>query len=180
MRFEADACIPEEDDLLDAFARLTVSPSSSSSHPPPPPATVDSDTAIAVLRGGTLTPHSSLIEVATRSSKGLTTHRWYETYTQLFLSQTQHFYVAVHQSGLFSEVAKHQLAAPRLARYAQDEHMQRSLRQLVRVLGAVQALVKAHGQRGRLSVVCRRGRLELFERLSAARLSDDELARFRN
>ncbi|KAI0662130.1 glycosyl transferase family, a/b domain-containing protein [Cubamyces menziesii] len=180
MRFEADACIPQEGDLLDAFARLTVTSSSSSSHPPLPPATVDSDTAIAVLRGGSLTPHSSLIEIATRSPKALTTHRWYETYTQLFLSQAQHFYVAVHQSGLFSEVAKHQLAVPRLARYAQDEHMQRSLRQLVRVLGAVQALVKAHGQRGRLSVVCRGGRLELFERLSAARLSDDELARFRN
>ncbi|KAI0330501.1 hypothetical protein GY45DRAFT_747542 [Cubamyces sp. BRFM 1775] len=185
MRFEADACIPEEDDLVDAFAQLAVSPSSSSSHPPPPPATVDSDTAIAVIRGDTaLTPHTSLIELATRTPRGLTTHKWHETYTQLFLSQTEHFYIAVHQSGLFNEIAKYELAAPRLARYARDERMQRSLRQLVRVLGAVQALVKAHGERGRLSVVCRRGTLELFERASedasAGRLPDDELARFRN
>ncbi|KAI0369423.1 hypothetical protein BV20DRAFT_1036524 [Pilatotrama ljubarskyi] len=177
VRFEVDACNPVDEDPSELLANLALSFASLPSTPSPPPD--QSGTDITVLRGGIQTPQSSLIEIATRSPKGLATHKWYETYTQLFLSQTSHFYVAVHHNGLFTDLAKYRLASPKFERFERDPRMQRSLRQLVRVLGTIQRLVQEHGQRGRLSLVCRQGRLELFERDGdAGRLPDCELSRF--
>lgn len=190
VRYEVDACLIEDDDPSDLLANLSLLTSSSPSHSTPrlplSPShpthrspSPHSDTSLTIVRGGAPVPQSSLIELATRSPKGLLAHKWHETYTQLLLAQTPHFFLAVHQNGLFKDVAKHHRAAPAFTRYDYDAPMQRALRQLVRVLGAVQRAVRAHGQRGRLSLLCRGGRLELYERAGdAGRLPDHELARF--
>ncbi|KAL1946157.1 hypothetical protein VTO73DRAFT_15284 [Trametes versicolor] len=190
VRYEVDACLIDDEDPSDLLASLSLSSSSSPSHPTPrPPASPSnpthrspsphSDTSLTVVRGGAPVPQSSLIELATRSPKGLLAHKWHETYTQLLLAQTPHFFLAVHHNGSFKDVAKHHRAAPAFTRFDHDARMQRALRQLVRVLGAVQRSVCAHGQRGRLSLLCRGGNLELFERADdAGRLPDHELARF--
>ncbi|KAI0671233.1 hypothetical protein C8Q78DRAFT_974591 [Trametes maxima] len=187
VRFEADAYIPRENDPADLLSGLSISCSPSPPAPSPssPPTPDYSDTNLAVLHGGTLIPQSSLIEIATRTSKGRLTHKWHETYTQLLLSQTPHFFLAVHQNGQFSAVERHARRAaggtsqPGLERFDRDARMQRDLRQLVRVLGTMQGLVRGRGRRGRLSLVHRQGRLELFERDGdAGRLPESELARF--
>ncbi|KAI0823265.1 hypothetical protein BC628DRAFT_602365 [Trametes gibbosa] len=182
VRCEIDACVKDDEDPSDLLAGLSLASSSSPpppSPPPPPPSPSHSDTTITVLRGGTPVPQSSLIEIATRSAKSLYAHKWAETYTQLFLSQTPYLYVALHQTGTFTEVVKLAREDAWLERYASDVRMRRSLRELVRVLEDVQHAVQAYGPRGRLSLVCRGGKLELFECASeAGRLPDRELARF--
>ncbi|KAI9065989.1 hypothetical protein FKP32DRAFT_1566676 [Trametes sanguinea] len=179
VRFEVDAFTRDDDDPTDLFANLSLS--SSSTPPITTPATTDTSTAIAVVRGGERIPHTSLVEITTRSRKAAG-YKWYETYSQLFLSQTPHFYLGMHDHGTFFEIEKHELASPKFDRYEKDERMQRSLRQLVRLLEAVQDLVKQHGKEGRLSLVCRKGKLELLERTAghdgAGRLPDSVLARF--
>ncbi|CDO72256.1 hypothetical protein BN946_scf184970.g108 [Trametes cinnabarina] len=187
VRFEADACMPDdEDDPADLLANLTLTSSSSPpfTAPAPSSSSADADMTIAVVRGGPPVPHSSLIEITTRSSKSREHHKWHETYTQLFLSQTHHFFLGVHERGTFHTIEKYRLdASPEFAWYEKDECMQRSLRQLVRLLETIQELVMEHGPEGRLSLVCREGKLELFERAAgeggACRLPDSELARFR-
>ncbi|KAI8986173.1 hypothetical protein BD414DRAFT_416626 [Trametes punicea] len=184
VRFEVDACIPSSDDPADMLARLTLSSSLSSPHAMRVAPSVDSDTAITVVRGGALTPHASLIEITTRSATARPAHTWYETYIQLFLSQTPNFYFAKHERGLFTEVEKHPLASPKFARYQRDERIQRCLRQLVLILTTIQRAVQEQGKSGRLSVVCHQGTLALFERIDyggggrAGRLPDSELSRF--
>ena len=57
--------------------------------------------------------------------------------------------------------------------------IQQGFRKLVAVLKVIQELVRQHGRRARLSLVCRDGRLEVFERTgSHGSLEDEELERF--
>ncbi|TBU25104.1 glycosyl transferase family, a/b domain-containing protein [Dichomitus squalens] len=90
---------------------------------------------------------------------GAQRQNWEETYTQLFLSQTPVHYLAVHQRGVFETINTRPLNSPQFQR----------------------TLVAEHGRRGRLSLVCRGGRLEAFERgdgNDVGCLPDRELARF--
>ncbi|KAH9849465.1 hypothetical protein C2E23DRAFT_737349 [Lenzites betulinus] len=198
VRYEVDACLSDEEDPSDLLARLSLSSSSSPPPPSPPhpstplppstpppssnclsPTITHSDTTLTVFRGGTSLTQSSLVEIVTRSAKTIHTQKWPETYTQLFLSQTPRLYVALHQAGTFTDVVKLSRADPRLEVYAGDERMRRSLRQLVRVLEDVQRALTAYGPRGRLSLVCRKGRLELFAcATEVGRVPDSELVRF--
>ncbi|KAL7279602.1 hypothetical protein ACG7TL_006008 [Trametes sanguinea] len=155
VRFEVDAYAPEDGVLADMSAKLSLYPPA----PPPAPATstICSNAAVAVVRGGKFIPHSSLIEITTRSYKAQ--RKWYEIYPQLFLSQTPHFYLAVHDRGTFLQIAKHGPASPRLSPYENHERMQQSMRQLIHLLETVQEMVKQHGKQGVLSLVCRDGKL---------------------
>ena len=57
--------------------------------------------------------------------------------------------------------------------------IQRGFRQLVALLKVIQEIAREHGRGGRLSLVCRDGRLEVFARTgSQGVLKDEELARF--
>ena len=57
--------------------------------------------------------------------------------------------------------------------------IQRGYRQLVAVLKVIQELAQEYGERGRLSLVCRDGRLEVYERTNdGGTLEDFELKRF--
>ena len=57
--------------------------------------------------------------------------------------------------------------------------IQRGFHQLVAVLKIIQELAREHGRQGRLSLVYRGGRLEVFECLEKTGfLTDEELVRF--
>ena len=197
VRFEVDARAAEpastdqnasvgsaRDDLSESLAGLSLAfqtlappavPASESTSPDDP------DAIVAVVRGGTQVPQPSIIEISTRSTKGAQRHNWEETHTQLFLSQTPLHILAIHERGLFKTVTTRPLNSPEFQRIAARDGVQRNLKQLIRLLREIQALVAEHGRRGRLSLVCRGGKLEVFERSDGddvGCLPDSELARF--
>ena len=173
VRFEADALIAppstssgSADDLSDTLACLSLAcqtllppgmPVSTSLDNPLPDAT------ITIIHGGTQVPQSSVLEISTRSTKGAQRHNWEETYTQLFLSQTPLHCLAIHERGQFKSVTTRPLNSPEFQSIADRGSVQRNFKQLIHLLQEIQALIAEHGHRGRLSLVCRDGKLEAFE-----------------
>lgn len=105
-------------------------------------------------------------------------YEWKELYPQLFLSQTPHHFLGVHQSGRFREVEKRKLGTdPDFLAVANQ--MQESLKKLRQALEMIQELVIEHGAKGRLSLVCEDGELKVYERESQAScLPKEFIARF--
>lgn len=163
VRFEVDACIPPAslppsatpavstiDDLADALANVKIKR--------------ERKPLLSIIKAGTLVPQSSIIEMTTRSEARVGEFDWKENYPQLFLSQTGHHYLAVHQRGRFIEVQKRTLASTQLQ--AENEGLQPDFKNLRAVLELIQRIVIKHGQRGSLSLVCEDGKMRLFERLT--------------
>ena len=173
VRFEADALIAppttshrSADNLSDALAGLSLACQTLS--PPGTPASTSPDNhlpdaTITIVRGGTQVPQSSVLEISTRSTKGAQRHNWEETYTQLFLSQTPLHCLAIHEHGQFKTVTTRPLNSPEFQSIADRGSVQRNFKQLIHLLQEIQALIAEHGHRGRLSLVCRDGKLEAFE-----------------
>jgi len=99
-------------------------------------------------------PQGALIEITTRSEKYAAQYDWEGTYPQLYFSQTQWRYLAVHNQGNFTDVRK-------------------------RAGSAIQDLVVEHGERGRLSLVFEDSTLRVFGRKTQEScLPDTMLRRF--
>ncbi|KAF7297462.1 hypothetical protein MIND_00979900 [Mycena indigotica] len=200
VRFEVDAYIPtplssssasDLDDLVGRLANMNVSktpPTSLSSQhdyaasltstratASPEPVTLDN--GLTVLEGGTHIPHTSLVELTTRTERRAQQMDWPENFPQLFLAQTPNHFVGVHNRGRFASVVKRQLGRGEFAQV--EQQVQPSLRILGAVLKEIAALVKAYGERGRLTLVCREGQLRVYERVSMEScLPDEMLERF--
>ncbi|KAG6902422.1 hypothetical protein C0995_000348 [Termitomyces sp. Mi166 len=167
VRFEVDACVSavslktsqprttassSGNDLDDIIGALSgVSLRTGSAAPPPTKATEGSEAfpTITIISGGFVVPQSSIIELTTRSTYNASNYDWKENYPQLFLSQTPHHFLAVHERGFFKEVNKRKLDSPELKKVAQA--VQEELKKLRRLLDQIKDLVKKHGERGRLS-----------------------------
>lgn len=179
VRFEVDACLPstptlskstikfgnfDVDDLSSTLAATSISsPSSSSTTLIPIP--MGDKRTLHVGRGGSVVPQSSLIELSTRSEKRLPDLRWEESFPQLFLSQTPHHYLGVHQTGRFVQIQKRQMGKdPELL--MAEKTAQKNLKKLRVVLGLIREVVVDAGENGRLSLVCRDGNLEVYDRKS--------------
>ncbi|KAI8986169.1 hypothetical protein BD414DRAFT_536916 [Trametes punicea] len=134
---------------------------------------------LTIVRAGTLLPQSSILELATRSANFIDRTSVEDTYIQLFLTQTPTNLLAVHKSGLFDRVIRQELDSPELAKFGEDAGMQHSLKQLVALLREIQEMVKQHGKGGRLSLVCQKGKHEVYSRAGEEDASlSSELARF--
>ena len=188
VRCEVDACIPEPasesaarttrttasrtarpsatssnvDDLSDMLSGLNVSRGASTSTVSP----VTQSTDISVIHAGIQRPQSSMVELTTRSARFIDGFDWAEQYPQLLLTSIPHLFLAMHERGVFQGIKRHELGTEEFRRVENDSKIQKGFRQLVAVLRTVQSLVKEHGARGRLSLVCYDGRLEVFERTS--------------
>jgi hypothetical protein len=180
VRFEVDACIPTSaqpkkagrkvgnvNDLADTLAGINLAPRSSAD-----PISTTSH-GLTVVKGGAVVPHSSILELTTRTERNAAQFDWNDAYPQLFFSQTPHHFLAVHNRGRFVAVNKRGLASSELQ--AVEHRMQPSLQKLCVALGLIKDIVVKHGQRGRLTLVCRGGKLEVFERTSNASCLPDEL-----
>ncbi|TBU44042.1 hypothetical protein BD309DRAFT_959331 [Dichomitus squalens] len=198
VRCEVDACIPEPssvgtrtratfpqsnpratssnvDDLTDMLSSLNVTRSTSTSAT----STITKSTDITVIHAGVQRPQSSIVELTTRSVRTIDDFDWTEQYPQLLLAHVPHVFLAVHERGNFERIKKHELGAAEFRNVENNARLQRAFRQLVGVLRTVQNLAKEHGRRGRLSLVCRDGRLEVFERTTdQGAIPDSELERF--
>lgn len=123
-------------------------------------------------------PQDSLLELTTRTEKGVGKFSWAEDYPQLFLSQTPNHYTAVHRDGRFSTIRKRRLGSPEMQRV--EERAQPSLKKLRSILQVLHDLVIEHGETGRLSLICVKGILQVFKRNTTDSLLPDEfLTRFR-
>ncbi|KAI1783569.1 hypothetical protein LXA43DRAFT_1131139 [Ganoderma leucocontextum] len=163
------------DDLSDMLSGLNVSRGTSTSTTSPTTQSAD----LTVIHAGIQRPQSSMVELTTRSARYVDQFDWAEQYPQLFLSDVPHLFLAVHERGVFQRIKKHELGTTEFRRVENDTKIQKGFRQLVAVLRTVQSLVKEHGARGRLSLVCRDGRLEVFERTSdQGAVPDSDLERF--
>ncbi|KAJ7162824.1 hypothetical protein C8R46DRAFT_1101622 [Mycena filopes] len=185
VRFEVDACIPTAaqssvgstsvasiDDIVDSLAGINITTKKSASTP-------TTTHGLTITDGGAPVPHASLVELTTRSEKRQFDFDWKDAYPQLFFSQTPHHFLAVHNRGRFGEVNKRKLASTEMR--AIERQIQPSLKKLRVALDTIKAIVVEHGQRGRLTLVFRGGKLQVFERTSEAScLPDEVMARFEN
>ena len=204
VRFEVDACLPQApsesstrkaatttqstsqrtaasstdvDSLTDIMLGLNVSSTTTTTTTVSPPSQASD---IAVIHAGTQVPQSSIIELTTRSEKYIDEFSWAEQYPQLLLSYTPHLFLAAHNRGTFERMIAHELGSDELRNIENNTRVQRSFRQLAATLRAIQTLVKEHGQRGRLTLLCQGdGTLEVHERnTDQGVLPDIELDRF--
>jgi hypothetical protein len=165
LRFTADASTKagsassDIDDLAEAFSGLGVTSKATSSNVP---GTSTTKSAVSVIRTTprTLLPQSSLIEMKTRAASR--PFDWSEAYPQLYLSRTEHLYLAKHAGGKFMAVEKYQLSGDNLKVYAREAKagMGKLKALLVEVLDAARNAGAGVG----MSLICVNGKLELFER----------------
>ncbi|KAI0922958.1 hypothetical protein AcV5_009815 [Taiwanofungus camphoratus] len=186
VRFEVDACIAPArtskgtstastvDSLSDLLSGLDVTSNAKASSRA---AATVAGTELKIIRAGTEVPQSSIIELTTRSKNYVAQFDWVDAYPQLFLSQTPHHFLAAHGRGRFETITKRELGDPGLRQIEKDAQV--GLTKLSSVLRTIQNLVIEHGQRGRLSLVCREGKLQVFERADQRScLPDTEMNRF--
>ncbi|KAI0671204.1 hypothetical protein C8Q78DRAFT_1131581 [Trametes maxima] len=163
------------DNLADALAGLGVSSTATGSNQSPNTA----PSSVSVIRAGTQVPQDAIVELVTRAERFVHQFDWAEKYPQLLLSYTPHLFLGIHNRGLFDHVEKYSLGGAELQHVETDPDIQAAFRQLVSVLRTIQNLVKEHGKRGRLTLVCQNGVLRVYERTTdAGVLPDSELARF--
>ncbi|THU82135.1 hypothetical protein K435DRAFT_831724 [Dendrothele bispora CBS 962.96] len=176
VRFEVDACLPDAkksttvdprrpsrptiDDLADLFSKTTLATSKAQTVQNIP----FGDSSLTIKKAGSAVPHKSVIELSTISVKRVETYNWDELFPQLFLSQTENHFLAVHRFGLFEQVQKRTLSGRDLQE--KEARLQSRLQKLVRALHMIKDMVVEHGERSRLSVVFERGQMRVFERKS--------------
>jgi len=182
VRFEVDACIPPTvpeprvpasntvDQLTESLSAVSIS---SQAIPVGPSGATSKDTLL-VTKGGTKLPHSSIIELQTRSETSKYPIDWQESYPQLFLSQTAYHFLGIHSRGRFHTCQKRELASD-IENIVKESEVQDSLKKLRRTLEVIQKIVVQGGQRGRLSLVCQNGELMVFKRSSQASCLPDEM-----
>ncbi|KAJ7644789.1 hypothetical protein FB45DRAFT_898670 [Roridomyces roridus] len=190
VRFEVDACIPlpltsttkgssssSVDALADSLAGIAIA--SSKSQPPPSASTTRHGLTIkdGPCPGTPTIPHSSLVELTTRAERRAAEFDWNEAYPQLFFSQTPHHFLGVHNRGRGGFGSNSDGMG--LEFKDVERGLQPNLRKLRAALDVIREVVVKHGRRGRLTLVCRAGRLQVYERVSQAScLPEDVMARF--
>jgi hypothetical protein len=188
VRFEVDAYIPSVgkltprpkqvasttvDDLISTLSRVNIRTPDTESRLRSTTRGSAGATKITVISGGAYVPQSALIEMTTRVTHRENEYDWKEAYPQLFLSQTPHHFLAVHQRGQFMRITKRKLKSSELDSVA--ILIQSDLKKLRRVLDIIKDLVIKHGERGRLSLVCQGGVLKIFQRTSQDSCLPDEM-----
>ncbi|KAF8883761.1 hypothetical protein CPB84DRAFT_1734556 [Gymnopilus junonius] len=163
VRFEVDACIPPPakyprksissiDELADSLNAVSLSS----------PSRRAGD--LHVMEGGTVVSATAVIELTTRSQASMKSRffDWKEAYPQLFFSQTAHHFLAIHQRGRFYDVQKRKLSSDELQTIEADAQV--DLKRVRMALELIQDIVMKHGKKGRISLVCVNGVLNVYER----------------
>ena len=157
----------EFDDFDAAFQKMSIRP----------------DDKIEIVSRGVLVPQSSLIELGSKGARGVELEGidWKEYFPQLFLSQTPHHYLGVHEKGYFRRIDMRAMKDSVLS--AQQRIQQPEFDKLHALLQKIKALVVTHGEDARLSLVYRvqTKKLEVFSRKTpGTALPDKWLDRFRS
>ncbi|KAF9046287.1 hypothetical protein BJ165DRAFT_1527400 [Panaeolus papilionaceus] len=156
VRFEVNACIPEDyiqkgvgdplDDLTTRLERVEINRILP---------IFDNIGPLNIIRGGKF-PEEAAIEITTRSAHNLARNSfdWREAYPQLFLSQTKHHFLAIHDRGHFAKLEKRTLESKEFKSVEKD--VQNDLKRLHSVLQTIQGKVQDWGTATKLSLVFRK------------------------
>lgn len=178
VRFEVDACLPPTrsrksidaatvDEVSSLLEAVNISSATSS--------TTQTPYTLNIVTGGYEAKSAAIMELTTRFEGRAAQFDWTDKYLQLYLSQTPHYVLGLHNRGRFSDIQRRKLSE------FQDleDKLQPDLKALRKVLDTMQQLVVEHGQRGRLTLVCKNGVLKVYERTSQdSSLPDQMMALF--
>lgn len=181
VRFEVDACLPPTrtrksldaavDDVSDLLAAVNLTSSSNTT------STSQSQYSLNVVSGGYEAKSPTIMELTTRFEGRVAEFDWKDKYMQLFISQTPHHVLAVHNRGRFSEIRRTKLTDPQMREL--EKELQPDLKALRKALDVIRKLVIDYGQRGRLSLVCKGGVMQVYSRTSQeSSLPDHMMALF--
>lgn len=132
---------------------------------------------LRIVRGGSVIPQSALMKIKTRSMRNVETFDWKRFYPQQFIGQIPTQVIGVHRNGRFYEIREKRLDAPELRDVAQNT--QAGLKKLNMVLQEIHEYAVEHGKNVRLSLVGKKGVLQVMQRESAdSYLPSDVLDRF--
>lgn len=157
VRSEVDACIQDtlNDESNPSSDTMEVSGLS-------PAGTQMESYGLNVLIGGNFVSQHNLLELKTCVYKKLRFHDWEKVYPQLFLSNTPNVFLAIHDSGHFSELMTEKLGSGSLLRAA--EKLNPQVQRLMATLEMIQKFAILHGKESRLSLVHQNGRLTVYLR----------------
>lgn len=165
------------DDLSTALSSLALAPREPPSDNGSASASLQDKFGIKVIRGGSIVPQENLIKVKTRSEQSMKNFNWPNVYPQLLLGQTLTTMVGVHRRGVFFETQKITLNSPDLDEVAAAA--QPGLKKLRQLLEEIQNVVMERGREARLSLVSKRGVLQIMESKNGKDLlPNDILSRF--
>jgi len=179
VRFEVDACTrppakyprrstASVDELAESLSAVSISSQTA----------FRSEYPLLVREGGVEVPADTVIELATRSQASVQGrgYDWGEAYPQLFFSQTAQHYLAVHKHGRFFEITKTKSNSDKLQDMEQE--LQDGFKKVRKALDVIRELVIKHGKQGRLTLVCKDGVLDVYERKSDESLLPDVAMKF--
>ncbi|KAI0311608.1 hypothetical protein OF83DRAFT_1177405 [Amylostereum chailletii] len=189
LRFEVDACLQTTEipldssssgDISDLLSGMSLGGSSATQESTgTAPIEIKGYTSppLNIILAGQEVPQAALVELTTRNERWFHDFHWDEVIPQLYLSSTPHLYIGLHNRGTFSEVRKYEIGGEEME--GRKRTVAANFLKLAGTLRKIQKLARDHGEKERLSLVCREGVLEVYSRVSAAScLSEDVRKRF--
>ncbi|KAI5121357.1 hypothetical protein M0805_000665 [Coniferiporia weirii] len=162
IRFELDACLDFEPTMQGG----TSAPRSDFLDPSK--STIETEDNINIIPAGVLAPQSKLIEMTTRSVRSIEGFDWQDYFPQLFLSQTPHSFIGIHERGQFQRIEAGTLGDVFFSE--QQRTQQTAFDKLCVLLEDIYRIAVNTDAGTRLSIVysLETKKLEVFERESAA------------
>ncbi|KAM0790113.1 hypothetical protein ACM66B_005439 [Microbotryomycetes sp. NB124-2] len=156
VRFLVDACLAEaRQRSLSTSTQGTLSPQNDNANLPP---MQDIASGLTIHTAGGLVPQSSLVELSLMSKTAKFDRL--SAMEQMFFSQTPSLYLSRHSKGSFGSYEDVKLREMRV----EEKKAQPGLTKLGAVLDDVAEAFKALGDNAKAALVCKGGKLELFER----------------
>lgn len=188
VRFQVDACyeaetssVVSDDELVAKTASMSLSATSddtTTEHNP----ILSNGLQIVPSGEHKLVDQKNLIELATSAVKSRPRFNWIVKYPQLCLSGTPTLLLGVHQNGTFNDIEKFEIGErSRPAVRRAERSVRPGLNKLAAVLAAIHSKVfelvtentkeNLHG--ALLALVCKDGKLSIYERHEGTRLPDN-------
>jgi hypothetical protein len=168
VRMQKPTSAADADDLADLLAATSLKTGSKAVR-----TTVE---GLTIVRAGTLVPQADVLELTTRSVRNAPDFDWAEALPQLHLSRTPTHILGVHERGTFEELRITNLGSTSMR--SAEAAAQRGLRKLRQVLEVIQDMLLEDAVGKRLTLVCKDGKMKVYERTGKGLLPEGILARF--
>jgi hypothetical protein len=133
---------------------------------------------ITYSRAGTLVPQEELVELATRTPADMRTEGLDDLFSQMYFGWTPHLFIALHDSeGCFDTHERYKLGESQ-GLLTTAERIQPQFRRLRDLLKALQDVAIQFGPGTNLTILQRKGELEVFRREEGAVLPTEFVAKF--
>jgi hypothetical protein len=136
---------------------------------------INSDSNLKILRGGSPVPQTSLIKLKTRSHKVAGGFPGSGEYLQQYIGQIPTMLVGIHDNGTFNNTKERKLDSEEVRTHA--EKVAPGLAKLRAALEEIQMIMMELGVGARLSLLCQDGELCLMQRKDELSLLPEEVLR---